>query len=697
MKVDKYKVLGELLETNKRQFIIPVYQRNYDWKKDNCKKLFDDIIDAYIKDRFHFVGSIVYVDQGEENKIYRYLIIDGQQRITTIFLLLKALYDTSEDDNIKNEISDILFNRDKYNDLKLTDQTKVKLKPIKSDNEQFLLLMKDDISSMDQNSNIYSNYQYLKTLLTKANANGNECRDILSGLKKLTAAVIILDPKEDNPQVVFESINSTGLELSLADLIRNFVLMTDKEQERLFEEYWLKIKRSVTPHCMPDFITDYLQFSCREKVTAQNAYAIFKNYFKVKSHTNESMLKELLHYAEYYKAFLFGDCQKYSQLVNKRLLELRAIDQTTIYPFLFRIFDDFNNDVISEEILEKVLTFFFNYLLRRIICGVTSNSLRGLYKTLYNRIFGDSENLKTYYDSIVQFFMQLNTKDSMPSDSVFKDALLNTDLYNKKNICKYVLKSIENMTPDGKEGKEVVDISTLSIEHIMPQILTEDWKRELGADYKRIHEKYLHNIGNLSLTGYNSELGQKSFANKKQMIIDKNSHVVVLNQDILNSNVWTEGVICARAERLSSILLQIFKIDKPLKNISFSVNTEKSLSIAEDFDLTGTKPKACIFLGGTIPVTSYADLLTQIMQCLYDLDSDILDKLAMENFRLSTSSRTYITNDLNSLRKPIQIKDTEIYFESNLSANNIISFLRKALDAFDIGHDELVICFDVQN
>lgn len=695
MKVDKYKVLGELLETNKRQFIIPVYQRNYDWKKDNCKKLFDDVIDAYLKDRFHFVGSIVYVDQGEENKIYRYLIIDGQQRITTIFLLLKALYDISDDVNIKNEISDILFNRDKYNDLKLTDQTKVKLKPIKSDNEQFLLLMKDDVSSMDQNSNIYSNYQYLKTLLTKANVNGIASKDIMAGLKKLTAAVIILDPKEDNPQVVFESINSTGLELSLADLIRNFVLMTDKEQERLFEEYWLKIERSVTPSCMPDFITDYLQFSCREKVTAQNAYSIFKNTFKVKSYTNESILKELLHYAEYYKAFLFGDYQTYSTLVNKRLLELRAIDQTTIYPFLFRIFDDFNNSVISEEVLEKVLSFFFNYLLRRIICGVTSNSLRGLYKTLYNRIFGDGEKIKTYYDSILQFFIQLNTKDSIPSDSVFKDALLNTDLYNKKNICKYVLKSIENITSDGEEGKEVVDISTLSIEHIMPQILTEEWKKELGSDYRRIHEKYLHNIGNLSLTGYNSELGQKSFANKKQLILDKNSHIVVLNQDVLSSNVWNEKIICERAERLSSILLKIFKIDKPLKEIPFSIDTERSLSIAEDFDLTGTKPKACIFLGGTIPVISYADLLTKTMQSFYDLDSDILGKLAGENFKISNSSRPYITNDSRLLRKPTQIKDTEIYFEINLSANNIVSFLRKLLDAFDLGHDELVICFDV--
>lgn len=686
-------MLGELIETNKRQFIIPVYQRNYDWKKDNCKTLFDDIVNAYTMDRLHFVGSIVYVDQGEENKIYRYLIIDGQQRITTIFLLLKALYDVSDNENLKNEIRDILFNIDKYNDLKLTDQTKIKLKPIKSDNEQFILFMKSEVAAMDKSSNIFCNYDYLKSLIHKAQLNEISCKDILSGLKKLTSAVIILDPKEDNPQVVFESINSTGLELSLADLIRNFILMTDKEQERLFEQYWLKIEQNVSPKQMPDFITDYLQFSCREKVTTQNAYTVFKNTFRARNYTNEDMLKELLHYSEYYKAFLYGDYNNYSDIVNKRLLELRTIDQATIYPFLFHIFDDYRNGVIKQEILEKVLTFFFNYLLRRIICGVTSNSLRGLYKTLYNRIFSDSENLKNYYDSIVQFFMQLNTRDAVPSDSVFKDALLNTDLYNKKNVCKYVLKSIENITEDGSEGKEVVDISTLSIEHIMPQTLTDEWKKDLGSDYRRVHEKYLHNLGNLSLTGYNSELGQKSFAEKKKMIEDKNSHIVVLNKDVLDKVVWNESAITKRADRLSNILLKIFRIEKPDKAIKFAGENERRLSIGEDFDASGTKPTSFIFLGGSSFVSSYADLLSQMMQSFYDLDSELFEKLARQNFKLAKTSRAYITTDMALLRRPGQIKDTNIYFETNLSANNIISFIQKVMSEYQLDTDELIICF----
>ena len=693
MKVEKYRVLGELIETNKRQFVIPVYQRNYDWRKDNCKTLFDDIVNAVVMDRLHFVGSIVYVDQGEENKIYRYLIIDGQQRITTIFLLLKSLYDVSDDVNLKNEINSMLFNIDRFNNLKLTDQNKIKLKPIKSDNEQFILLMKGEVEAMNKSSNIYSNYEYLKSLIRKTVQGGEvSCEDILSGLKKLTSAVIILDPKEDNPQGVFESINSTGLELSLADLIRNFVLMTDKDQEILFEQYWLKIEQNITPKEMPDFITDYLQFSCKEKVTTQNAYAVFKNAFKTRNYTNERMLQELLHYSKYYKAFLFGDYTNYFDIVNKRLLELRTIDQATIYQFLFHIFDDYEKNDINQETLEKVLTFFFNYLLRRIICGVTSNSLRGLYKTLYNRIFSDVNNKKNYYDSIVQFFMQLNTKDAIPSDTVFKDALLNTDLYNKKNVCKYVLKSIENAAEDGKESKEVVDISTLSIEHIMPQTLTEEWKKDLGKDYQRVHEKYLHNLGNLSLTGYNSELGQKSFAEKKEKIKNKNSHIVVLNKDVLDKTVWNESAIIKRADRLSNILLNIFKIEKPDKKIRFINEDERRLSIGEDFDASGTKPTSFIFLGGNSKVSSYADLLSQMMQLFYEWDSELFENLARQNYQITQSSRTYITTDNSLLRKPGQIKDIDIYFETNLSANNIISFIRKIMEEYQFDMDELIIC-----
>jgi len=696
MKVEKYRVLGELIETNKRQFVIPVYQRNYDWGKSHCKKLYDDIITSYELDRFHFVGSIVYVDQGEENKIYRYLIIDGQQRITTLFLLLKALLDSAEEENIKQEIEDILFNIDKYNNLKLTDQTKIKLKPIKTDNDQFILLMKNNLDEIDKTSNIFINYEYMKRLIQKSVQGGISIKDILSGVKKLTSAVIILDPNEDEPQVVFESINSTGLDLSLADLIRNFILMTDKNQEQLFENYWIKIESNVGAKKMPSFITDYLQFSCKEIVTTQNAYDVFKNYFKVAGFSNEELLITLLKYSEYYKAFLYCSDNKYSKLINKKLAGLRALDQGTIYQFLFHIFRDFDDQILTMEELEKVITFFFNYLLRRIVCGVGSNSLRGLYKTLYNRIFANKDNLTSYYDAIVQFFMQLNTKDAIPSDSMFKDSLMNIDLYNKKNLCKYLLKSIEDVTEDGQESKEILDVSTLSIEHIMPQSLSEWWKSYLGSNYEKIHEKYVHNLGNLTLTGYNSELGQKTFDEKKQLI-KENSHVVSLNKDVLNQDLWNDVVIKNRANNLSKILLKLFVIEKPTKDIKFVDESERRLSIGENFDATGTKPKSCIFFGNSFNVSSYADMLEKVINLLYDLDSKAIEELANNNYKIPNATRSYITNDISTLRKASEIKESGIFFETNLSANNIVVFLKHLLDLFELEHTELMLFIDVKN
>ena len=451
MKVDKYNVIGDLIESNKKQFIIPVYQRNYEWFKPQCKKLYDDIIHSFEQKKKHFVGSIVYVELGEIEKLHTYVIIDGQQRITTLYLLLKALYDLcgERDNYAKEEISDILFNKDKYNELKLTSQTKLKLKPIKSDNNQLLLLMNDDFDNMNPTSHIYINYMYFKDLINDTLISKDiRIKDIVEGMKSLVSAVIALNDGDDDPQVVFESINSTGLDLSLADLIRNYVLMTDKQQEYLFENYWQKIEQNVGIDSMTNYITFYLTFRSKEVVSNKNAYEVYKRYYDFAKYDNETALKDLFRYSNYYKAFCNGDT-KYSSIVNKRLEGLRILDQSTAYPFLFSIFDDFDNKVIEMDELEKVVSFLFIYLLRRIICGVPSNSLRGLFKNLYSRIFAEEENKKHYYDAVVQFFMQLTTKDKVPSDTEFKNALMTSDLYQKKKTCKYLLKTLEDINEDG--------------------------------------------------------------------------------------------------------------------------------------------------------------------------------------------------------------------------------------------------------
>ena len=693
MKVDKYNVIGDLIESNKKQFIIPVYQRNYEWFKPQCKKLYDDIINAFEHKKKHFVGSIVYVELGEIEKLHTYVIIDGQQRITTLYLLLKALYDLcgDKDNYAKEEISDILFNKDKYNELKLTSQTKLKLKPIKSDNNQLLLLMNNDVSEMNPTSHIYINYMYFKDLISDTLISKDiRIKDIVEGMKNLVSAVIALNDGDDDPQVVFESINSTGLDLSLADLIRNYVLMTDKQQEYLFENYWLKIEQNVGIESMTNYITFYLTFRSKEVVSNKNAYEVYKRYYASAGYNNEEALKDLYHYSNYYKAFCNGD-SKYSSIVNKRLEGLRILDQSTAYPFLFSIFNDYDNNVITMEELEKVITFLFIYLLRRIICGVPSNSLRGLFKNLYSRIFADENNKKHYYDAVVQFFIQLSTKDKVPSDTEFKNSLMTSDLYQKKKTCKYLLKTLEDINEDGTESKELISIDKLTIEHIMPQTLNDDWIEALGENYAQIHSQYVHTLGNLTLTGYNSELLNKSFTDKKKLLNDKNSHIVVLNRYFMDQEKWDEDTIKERARLLSDRIQSIFKIDLPIEKIKFNNDENTKITLLSDYDATGTKPTSFIFLGESENVTFYREMLLSIMTKLYEMDSSIMIKMAEQNYKIPNATKTYITLDKTLLRSPMEISDSNIYIEGNLSANTILSMIKNVFDKYSIDDNDFVL------
>ena len=238
MKIDKGRIINDFIEPNKRQYAIPVYQRNYEWSKEQCVKLFEDIVQAYKKDRTHFCGSVVYAPLKEEQNIHYYIIIDGQQRLTTIYLLLKSLIDLAENDTTRELIAETLFNRDKFDKFAIDKASKLKLKPIKSDDNQLRLLMENKYDDIEKNSGIWRNYELFCSLVQAQLDAGMYVKDIYKGVEKLICASILLE-QEDNAQEMFERINSTGVPLSLADKIRNFVLMTDADQESLYENYWL--------------------------------------------------------------------------------------------------------------------------------------------------------------------------------------------------------------------------------------------------------------------------------------------------------------------------------------------------------------------------------------------------------------------------------------------------------------------------
>lgn len=365
MVIEPGRIINDFIEPNKKQYAIPVYQRNYEWSKEQCIKLFNDIIQAYKRDKTHFCGSVVYSLLKEEKNIYYYIIIDGQQRLTTIYILLKALLDMAEKESEKELLTDTLFNKDKFDTYDVEESSKLKLKPIKSDNQQLYLLMENKYDEIDTNSGIWCNYELFCTLIKEQLEKNITVKEIYKGLEKLICAKIKLDA-DDNAQEIFERINSTGVPLSLADKIRNFVLMTDVNQEELYEEYWLKIEELVKVKHMSSFFLDYLNIKIDGFAKESDAYDVFKDVYINNEYTNESMLKEVRHYAEFYNAFLYGN-KKYGDKINGMLKGLRNLKQTTVFLFLFRVFDDYEKEVIEQKELEKILQFLLSYSIRRLV------------------------------------------------------------------------------------------------------------------------------------------------------------------------------------------------------------------------------------------------------------------------------------------------------------------------------------------
>ncbi|MDE6473708.1 MAG: DUF262 domain-containing HNH endonuclease family protein [Clostridia bacterium] len=689
MKAEPEKLI-DLMFDNKRQYQIPVYQRNYDWKKDNCISLFKDVLGAYDKEKTHFLGTIVQVQQDEENGIKHFIIIDGQQRMTSIYLLLKALYDLAEKDEDKSKLEGLLYNYSNGRVFSVEDKNKLKLKPIKTDNEQFLLLMSNKYDDMKKSTNIYQNYDLFKTLINSALNDGYSIKNIIKGLEYFQIVMISLNESAgDEPQVVFERINSTGEDLKLADLIRNYVLMTDKDQEELFEDYWSVMEEMIGKDDLSNYFITYLIFKLPNDIKKETCYQAFKEYVDKNHISHRDILIELKRYSKYYNVFKNSDTENYSKYINSLLKAFTDLKQTTIYPFLFAVFNDFENNIINEEILSTVLEFFIGYTVRRMVCGVPSNSLRGLYKTMYKRIFDTEDKKQDYLNSIYTFMATLSyTKDAVPTDTAFKENLLYRELYKNTNLCKYVLILLEN-----GGNKETVNAGTATIEHIMPQNKTEDWRIEMGSDYDEIFETYLHTLGNLTLTGFNSELSDKKYTDKRNLI-KQNSKFNVLNLEIVANETWSDKIILKRAQRLADRLIGLFSLPKVITESALIKPTNNRRMVNDGRSVIGTKITSFNFMGETKIVSNYTELLMSVMEFLDFLDSEKTIELAQKQYNAPNGTKPLISFDSSDMRSPKEIKTTGIYVETNKNADDIILFIKWMLSEYNISYEDLVFYID---
>ena len=667
--------LGDFIGTNKVLFKIPVYQRNYDWSEANCDRLLEDIKAIIDTGEKHFLGTIVFMAAKENGfSLREYTIIDGQQRLTTMMLLLKALADVAKSigDECEEEIQDSYIHNKHC-----AEEFKVKLKPIKTDNDQFLALLQDKMDEIDTEGNIYLNYERCKKAIEKWGEKGITPTDILQALEKLEIVQIVLEKGIDDPQVIFESINSTGLELSTADLIRNFLLMNAKDQERLYEDYWLYIEKMLKPKTdyanLKLFFLQYIIYKTNAPVNDNRLYEKFVKMYKEQNYTQESCLKELKYYADIFNAFV-NDSKKYSEKVQRALKSLRQLKQTTCYPFLFHVFDDYEQGIITIETLEQTVQFLLSYLLRRIVCGVPSNSLRGMFIYLYGRVFKVTANKQKYYESINKFLFTINTKDVFPSDKEFERSLNTANVYGNAALCRFLLVDIEN-----GDSKETLNVDGLTIEHIMPQSLGVEWNYISPEK----HDEYVHVLGNLSVSGYNSELSNKSF-NEKKKIIKENSKAVILNSDVWDRDSWNIADIVSRGKRLANIILKRYEV-KRITDDSIEFEYVTTITLDKLHDVTGKKLVNFRFDGETYRQNKYALMLLDIIKLLDKRTPGVIENLAKSNFsyNVTKNKHSHLSLSPAGMRWPWEVKEG-IYMEANLSAWGIMKFIDSLMDQYKV-------------
>lgn len=681
MKANETKV-EEFLSQNKTRFVIPVYQRNYDWTRLQCKKLLDDILEvgASHKMNAHFIGSIVYIhdDIYTSSRIKELTIIDGQQRLTTLTLLYIAIYKFAQDTGdkgLENEINEIyLIN--KY----ASDNEKLKLKPTENNNEVLKYLLRNEGNEeYNDYSKLIENYSYIKERITQENIDV-----ILRGVSKLMFVEISLERDKDNPQRIFESLNSTGLELSQADLIRNYILMGLKhdKQQRIYRNYWLIIEKLAKDEYknvskVSDFIRDYLTLKNFKIPNKSKVYEEFQKKYPIGTIDElENVLEELKSLAKHYNKLINPNNEK-DKVIRRELEYINRLEINVAYPFLMKVYDDFYNEIISKEEFIDMLNFVQAYTFRRFIVGLPTNALNKIFMLLYDKL-----NENNYIDSLKKWLLERKGTQRFPRDKEVIDSLKLKDVYNIKSKNRiYLLERFENH--DNKEIVKILGNEDITVEHIFPQNPNPKWKIELGNEtYNYIKENYLHTIGNLTLSGNNGKLGNKTFQEKRDLpnYGYKDSRLW-LNRFLSEIDFWDEDKINERFELLADRFLKIWSF--PNIEIKES-NSYSEVNIFEAEDPKHKKLEYVIFFDNKLPIKQVSKLYREVVTQLFDLQPELFFTTDMgESINLKRTS----SKDL--LRQPMQITEN-YYVESNMDSVNKFNKIKKLLSTFEF-EDELII------
>lgn len=677
--------LVRYMEGASKHFVIPVYQRNYDWKTEQCKQLYDDLVRVIRQERkSHFFGSIVSVSD-PDGKMLDFLIIDGQQRLTTVSLLLLAMYNLMQEGIVTPEVSNLSqriyeeYLVDKWQ----PEEKRIKLKPIKNDREAFGRLF----SATDEHvadSNLTINYRYFYQRIQRQEISVDELFEAISRLEIIN----ILLNHEDNPQLIFESLNSTGLDLSEGDKIRNYVLMglPGKEQEVYYEKYWNKIE-VCTGYDVSSFIRDYLSIRQQSTPAIKHVYVKFKEYVEDSKKDTEALLQDLLDYAKRYETLLKGNSPY--EAVNDCIYRLNRLKTTVTRPFLMEALRMHQEGHISENDLTEIFRIIEVYVFRRNICDLPTNALNKIFLMLHREIIRLDGTEENYMDKFKYILLSKKESGTFPDDEEFAEKLSTKNVYAMRGESKYYLfERLENAgTVETKDVWRHLDKGHYSIEHIMPQTLSPAWMRELGPDYEQIHSLWLHRLANLTLTGYNSQYRNAPFREKRDMEHGFKSSGLRMNQWIWQQDNWGEKELEARNDLLIQQALSIW----PFPETDYQPQ-EKQLdfvTLEEDTVLTGKLISKFSFRGMEHPVNSWVDMYQQVLMMLHSEDKSILTKLAVsQNPNMELAGHFSTEKDTFESCRAI---DQNLFVWTGTDTQYKINVLKKLFPMFDVDPSELVM------
>jgi uncharacterized protein with ParB-like and HNH nuclease domain len=661
--------IQKVLEGQK-QFLVPHYQRPYSWQEPQWKVLWRDLVELTEDDdpKPHFLGSIVTsparsIPEGVEKR----LLIDGQQRLTTIVILLALIRDLARErglSRLAERIQDLVTNRheDGHEHYRLLPtQGEV---PADSDRENLIRLV--DSTTGATGGGIAAAATWFGSKLRRADA-----PDLESMLRiitqKLTLVSIVLDEK-DNPHRIFESLNGKGRPLSQADLIRNFFFMRihEREHERLYRDYWRPMQHRLGEEHLTDFVRHYLtRFGSVVRET--DVYAGLKDRIDGdRDRKPEEHLKELASFAVHYEQLLRPE-KAASKAVRDRLERLNRLEVTVAYPFLLALYADVAGGTLSVEDFCRALDRIENFLVRRFVCGIPTYGLNKVFAPLYNQTRGTT-------DLIAAIEKVLANPRSYPRDESFVERLADARLYATGERLRKAKLILERLAAYGE--KEIVPGDALTIEHVMPQTLSAEWKEHLGPTWEDDHEQLLHTLGNLTLTAFNSELGNLPFNDKKVRLAESN---VSLNHYFRELDRWTSTDIEKRAEVLAERALVIWPYFGPTQ-------TAPDGGLRASDEVTGTVPRSVRVRDEAVAVQSWVDVAIATMEAIIRIGDEEFTAVMAELPK-------FVNTDATAFRRSSRLKKLSngAYIETNQSALGIHRLCVQAVQLAGLQPDEWTV------